>query len=196
MALFLPDPGFAFAASDGKGSWAEPHAPCASHPAQGPEQVASSALLRVGWYIHALCQSLWAPPSLSVVSIRPEPSAYLNAVLHHSGAQVLQTSAARQRPIALQLSTAVAIGKIRGALVLPRNQHAQSQPSWNWVFLTTPNASVVFQVSSVLRGFLDSMLVREPSQRATAQELLRHPFLKLAGPPSCIVPLMRQHRHR
>ncbi|NWT67966.1 PAK5 kinase, partial [Prunella himalayana] len=60
----------------------------------------------------------------------------------------------------------------------------------------TSNASVVFQVSSVLRGFLDSMLVREPSQRATAQELLRHPFLKLAGPPSCIVPLMRQHRHR
>ncbi|KFU84804.1 Serine/threonine-protein kinase PAK 7, partial [Chaetura pelagica] len=48
----------------------------------------------------------------------------------------------------------------------------------------------------VLRGFLDAMLVREPSQRATAQELLRHPFLKLAGPPSCIVPLMRQHRHR
>ncbi|KAB1262151.1 Serine/threonine-protein kinase PAK 5, partial [Camelus dromedarius] len=51
------------------------------------------------------------------------------------------------------------------------------------------------QVSSVLRGFLDLMLVREPSQRATAQELLGHPFLKLAGPPSCIVPLMRQYRH-
>uniref|UniRef100_A0A670HQU0 non-specific serine/threonine protein kinase n=2 Tax=Podarcis muralis TaxID=64176 RepID=A0A670HQU0_PODMU len=51
------------------------------------------------------------------------------------------------------------------------------------------------EVSSVLRGFLDLMLVREPSQRGTAQELLRHPFLKLAGPPSCIVPLMRQYRH-
>lgn len=51
------------------------------------------------------------------------------------------------------------------------------------------------QVSSMLRGFLDLMLVREPSQRATAQELLGHPFLKLAGPPSCIVPLMRQYRH-
>lgn len=62
--------------------------------------------------------------------------------------------------------------------------------------LSAPNASVVLQVSSVLRGFLDLMLVREPSQRATAQELLRHPFLKLAGAPSCIVPLMRQHRHR
>ncbi|KFM09700.1 Serine/threonine-protein kinase PAK 7, partial [Aptenodytes forsteri] len=59
-----------------------------------------------------------------------------------------------------------------------------------------PRVKDVHKVSSVLRGFLDSMLVREPSQRATAQELLRHPFLKLAGPPSCIVPLMRQHRHR
>lgn len=55
--------------------------------------------------------------------------------------------------------------------------------------------SLFSQVSSMLRGFLDLMLVREPSQRATAQELLGHPFLKLAGPPSCIVPLMRQYRH-
>lgn len=78
MALFLPDPGFAFAASDGKGSWAEPHAPCASHPAQGPEQVASLALLRVGWYIHALCQSLWAPPSLLFPSdLSPQPTVML-----------------------------------------------------------------------------------------------------------------------
>ncbi|KFQ32815.1 Serine/threonine-protein kinase PAK 7, partial [Mesitornis unicolor] len=59
-----------------------------------------------------------------------------------------------------------------------------------------PRVKDMHKVSSVLRGFLDSMLVREPSQRATALELLRHPFLKLAGPPSCIVPLMRQHRHR
>ncbi|RXM31409.1 Serine/threonine-protein kinase PAK 7 [Acipenser ruthenus] len=56
--------------------------------------------------------------------------------------------------------------------------------------------SLGIMVSSVLRGFLDLMLVREPSQRATAQELLRHPFLKLSGPSSCIVPLMRQYRHR
>lgn len=52
------------------------------------------------------------------------------------------------------------------------------------------------QVSSVLRSFLDRMLVREPSQRATAQDLLQHPFLKMSGPPSCIVPLMRHYRHR
>ncbi|XP_019404646.1 PREDICTED: serine/threonine-protein kinase PAK 5 isoform X2 [Crocodylus porosus] len=59
-----------------------------------------------------------------------------------------------------------------------------------------PRVKDIHKVSSVLRAFLDLMLVREPSQRATAQELLRHPFLKLAGSPSCIVPLMRQYRHR
>ncbi|KAM6163033.1 serine/threonine-protein kinase PAK 5 [Rhynchocyon petersi] len=58
-----------------------------------------------------------------------------------------------------------------------------------------PRVKDLHKVSSILRGFLDLMLVREPSQRATAQELLGHPFLKLAGPPSCIVPLMRQYRH-
>uniref|UniRef100_A0A8C1PNN4 non-specific serine/threonine protein kinase n=1 Tax=Cyprinus carpio TaxID=7962 RepID=A0A8C1PNN4_CYPCA len=52
------------------------------------------------------------------------------------------------------------------------------------------------KVSSVLRVFLDLMLVREPSQRASALELLQHPFLKLSGPPSCIVPLMRHYRPR
>ncbi|XP_067274508.1 serine/threonine-protein kinase PAK 5 isoform X1 [Pseudorasbora parva] len=59
-----------------------------------------------------------------------------------------------------------------------------------------PRLKESHKVSSVLRGFLDLMLVREPSQRASAQELLQHPFLKLSGPPSCIVPLMRHYRHR
>ncbi|XP_041951610.1 serine/threonine-protein kinase PAK 5 [Alosa sapidissima] len=59
-----------------------------------------------------------------------------------------------------------------------------------------PRLKESHKVSSVLRAFLDLMLVREPSQRATAQELLLHPFLKLSGPPSCIVPLMRHYRHR
>ncbi|KAK2864070.1 hypothetical protein Q7C36_003224 [Tachysurus vachellii] len=59
-----------------------------------------------------------------------------------------------------------------------------------------PRLKETHKVSSVLRAFLDLMLVREPSQRATAQELLQHPFLKLSGPPSCIVPLMRHYRHR
>ncbi|XP_048392413.1 serine/threonine-protein kinase PAK 5 isoform X2 [Stegostoma tigrinum] len=59
-----------------------------------------------------------------------------------------------------------------------------------------PRLKDVHKASSVLRGFLDLMLVRDPLQRASAQELLKHPFLKLAGPPSCIVPLMRQYRYR
>ncbi|XP_048063924.1 serine/threonine-protein kinase PAK 5 isoform X6 [Megalobrama amblycephala] len=59
-----------------------------------------------------------------------------------------------------------------------------------------PRLKESHKVSSVLRAFLDLMLVREPSQRASAQELLQHPFLKMSGPPSCIVPLMRHYRHR
>ncbi|XP_062324053.1 serine/threonine-protein kinase PAK 5 [Osmerus eperlanus] len=59
-----------------------------------------------------------------------------------------------------------------------------------------PRLKESHKVSSVLRAFLDLMLVREPSQRATALELLQHPFLKLSGPPSCIMPLMRHYRHR
>lgn len=35
------------------------------------------------------------------------------------------------------------------------------------------------------------MLVRDPSQRVTAAELLQHPFLREAGPPSVLVPLMQ-----
>uniref|UniRef100_UPI00358FF8DD serine/threonine-protein kinase PAK 4-like isoform X2 n=1 Tax=Myxine glutinosa TaxID=7769 RepID=UPI00358FF8DD len=52
------------------------------------------------------------------------------------------------------------------------------------------------RVSPLLRGFLERMLVREPRQRATALELLQHPFLHGAGPPACIVPLMRHNRGR
>ncbi|KAH7972059.1 hypothetical protein HPB52_006153 [Rhipicephalus sanguineus] len=46
-----------------------------------------------------------------------------------------------------------------------------------------------------LQGFLEKMLVRDPAQRATAFELLQHPFLRQAGPPSLLVPLMRSFRH-
>uniref|UniRef100_A0A670YX31 non-specific serine/threonine protein kinase n=1 Tax=Pseudonaja textilis TaxID=8673 RepID=A0A670YX31_PSETE len=52
------------------------------------------------------------------------------------------------------------------------------------------------QVSPSLKGFLDRLLVRDPAQRATASELLKHPFVGKAGAPSCIVPLMRQNRMR
>lgn len=61
-------------------------------------------------------------------------------------------------------------------------------------FLTS--LPLLSQVSPVLKGFLDRMLVRDPAQRATAEELLKHPFLSKSGPPSCIVPLMRQNRMR
>ncbi|XP_068106712.1 serine/threonine-protein kinase PAK 4 isoform X2 [Hyperolius riggenbachi] len=59
-----------------------------------------------------------------------------------------------------------------------------------------PKLKNVQKVSPLLKGFLDRLLVRDPSQRASANELLKHPFLTKAGPPSCIVPLMRQNRMR
>ncbi|KAM4627802.1 serine/threonine-protein kinase PAK 4 isoform 1-T3 [Polymixia lowei] len=59
-----------------------------------------------------------------------------------------------------------------------------------------PKLKNLHKVSPLLKGFLDRMLVRDPAQRATANELLKHPFLTKAGPPSCIVPLMRQNRMR
>uniref|UniRef100_A0A3Q1HQ44 non-specific serine/threonine protein kinase n=1 Tax=Anabas testudineus TaxID=64144 RepID=A0A3Q1HQ44_ANATE len=59
-----------------------------------------------------------------------------------------------------------------------------------------PKLKNLHKVSPLLKGFLDRMLVRDPAQRATASELLKHPFLSKAGPPSCIVPLMRQNRMR
>jgi serine/threonine protein kinase len=51
------------------------------------------------------------------------------------------------------------------------------------------------QISPRLQGFLERLLVRDPAQRATAAELLQHPFLRLAGPPSLLVPLIRGSRH-
>lgn len=42
-------------------------------------------------------------------------------------------------------------------------------------------------------GFLDKMLIRDPSQRATAAELLHHPFLKQASNNSnVLIPLIQQ----
>lgn len=59
-----------------------------------------------------------------------------------------------------------------------------------------PRLKNLHKVSPSLKGFLDRLLVRDPAQRATAAELLKHPFLTKAGPPSSIVPLMRQNRNR
>lgn len=41
-------------------------------------------------------------------------------------------------------------------------------------------------VSSYLDNFLSRMLIKDPSQRATAKELLQHPFLERALPPSSL----------
>ncbi|KAK2508192.1 hypothetical protein MC885_007558 [Smutsia gigantea] len=57
-----------------------------------------------------------------------------------------------------------------------------------------PRLKNLHKVSPSLKGFLDRLLVRDPAQRATAAELLKHPFLSKAGPPASIVPLMRQNR--
>lgn len=57
-----------------------------------------------------------------------------------------------------------------------------------------PNLKNAHKVSPRLQSFLDRMLVRDPAQRATATELLAHPFLRQAGPPSLLVPLMRNSR--
>ncbi|XP_075469485.1 serine/threonine-protein kinase PAK 6 [Ascaphus truei] len=52
------------------------------------------------------------------------------------------------------------------------------------------------KASPILRDFLERMLMREPSERATARELLGHLFLLQAGLPECMVPLIQQYRKR
>uniref|UniRef100_A0A3Q4FZ14 non-specific serine/threonine protein kinase n=1 Tax=Neolamprologus brichardi TaxID=32507 RepID=A0A3Q4FZ14_NEOBR len=60
---------------------------------------------------------------------------------------------------------------------------------------TVRNASQV-QVSPVLKDFLDRMLTRDPLERASAIDLLEHPFLLQSGSPQCLVPLVEQYRKR
>ena len=57
-------------------------------------------------------------------------------------------------------------------------------------FINFDNLCLLFQASPRLLGFLDKMLVRDPSQRATAAELLHHPFLKNAGDPQTLTALI------
>nr|CAB3264638.1 serine/threonine-protein kinase PAK 4 [Phallusia mammillata] len=47
------------------------------------------------------------------------------------------------------------------------------------------------KASPMLKGFLDRILVRDPSARATARQLLDHPFLKKASPDASIAPLTK-----
>ena len=63
----------------------------------------------------------------------------------------------------------------------------------NHVFLSYGS---VFQISPVLKDFLDRMLTRDPTERASATDLLEHPFLLQSGSPQCLVPLVEQYRKR
>ena len=47
------------------------------------------------------------------------------------------------------------------------------------------------RVSPRLQGFLDRMLVRDPTQRATAAELLEHPFIRHANSTNCLLSLIQ-----
>uniref|UniRef100_A0A8C9X9X2 non-specific serine/threonine protein kinase n=1 Tax=Sander lucioperca TaxID=283035 RepID=A0A8C9X9X2_SANLU len=57
-------------------------------------------------------------------------------------------------------------------------------------------APTVRNISPVLKDFLDRMLTREPLERASATDLLEHPFLLQSGSPQCLVPLVEQYRKR
>ena len=52
------------------------------------------------------------------------------------------------------------------------------------------------KVSPVLLNFVERMLVRDPNARATASELLAHPFLRCSGPPASLVPLISSARRK
>lgn len=47
------------------------------------------------------------------------------------------------------------------------------------------------KVSPRLQGFIDRMLVRDPTQRATAAELLEHPFMRQVASPDCLMSLVQ-----
>ncbi|XP_059367978.1 serine/threonine-protein kinase PAK 6b [Carassius carassius] len=59
-----------------------------------------------------------------------------------------------------------------------------------------PTARNINRISPVLRDFLDSMLTRDPLERASAGDLLQHPFMLQATSPRCLVPLVEQYRKR
>ncbi|XP_034433094.1 serine/threonine-protein kinase PAK 6 [Hippoglossus hippoglossus] len=59
-----------------------------------------------------------------------------------------------------------------------------------------PTVRNVSQIFPVLKDFLDRMLTRDPLERASATDLLEHPFLLQCGSPQCLVPLVEQYRKR
>ena len=58
--------------------------------------------------------------------------------------------------------------------------------------LAPPRLKHPEKASHLLLDFLGRALVRNPAQRATARELLKHPFLKLAAPASSLTNLLRR----
>ncbi|MCJ8743820.1 hypothetical protein PDJAM_G00098650 [Pangasius djambal] len=59
-----------------------------------------------------------------------------------------------------------------------------------------PSVRNTQKISPVLRDFLESMLTKDPLERASAADLLNHPFLLQSGSPRCLVPLVEQYRKR
>ncbi|XP_061101935.1 serine/threonine-protein kinase PAK 6 [Conger conger] len=59
-----------------------------------------------------------------------------------------------------------------------------------------PTVRNTHKVSPMLKDFLDRMLTRDPLERASATDLLEHPFLLQSGSPQCLVPLVDQYRKR
>ncbi|KAG5451912.1 Serine/threonine-protein kinase PAK mbt [Clonorchis sinensis] len=59
-----------------------------------------------------------------------------------------------------------------------------------------PHLANPHKSSRLLNQFLQRMLNRDPAARATANQLLRDPFLQLSGTSECLLPLLRHNRRR
>ncbi|XP_058847415.1 serine/threonine-protein kinase PAK 6-like isoform X1 [Acipenser ruthenus] len=59
-----------------------------------------------------------------------------------------------------------------------------------------PTVKNTHMASPVLKDFLGRMLTRDPLQRATAMDLLEHPFLLQTGTSRCLIPLIEKYRKR
>ncbi|TSK58164.1 Serine/threonine-protein kinase PAK 6 [Bagarius yarrelli] len=59
-----------------------------------------------------------------------------------------------------------------------------------------PSVRNTHKISPVLRDFMESMLTKDPLERSSASDLLKHPFLLQSGSPRCLVPLVEQYRKR